>query len=193
MEKKRLESMKIWVKQMQGYGVEIANDILALIDAALTEPNDADVAEAIEYFGEVLPYMAECEGEEHYTIAITALRQYQKPTDEAVQRAICWLETGKYNTVINGRPYSGNQAHTNVTKDVRETSITALKQCQKPTNEQTRDDIRRIEQHMKHHWAKEYPHAEHITASLGRAIQALRQMGSTEHSTDSTRVTEPCE
>ena len=59
---------------------------------------------------------------------LTVLRQYQKPTDEAVQMAIEWLETGKYNTVINGRPYSGNQAHTNVTKDVRETSITALRQ-----------------------------------------------------------------
>jgi len=62
-------------KKIEEKRMEIVSGIIALIDAALTEPSDADVAEAIKYFGEVLPYMAECEGEEHYIIAIAALRQ----------------------------------------------------------------------------------------------------------------------
>ena len=126
---------------------------------------------------------------------LTALRQYQKPTDEAVQMAICWLETGKYNTVINGRPYSGNQAHTNVTKDVRETSITALRQYQKPTNAKIIQATEWIEsyrtveekdwQDQDPEWrqepgAQDYYHD--MMQAFDLAIQALRQMR-----------TEPCE
>ena len=62
------------------------------IKELLAEPSDADVAEAIDYFEDVIPYMAECDGEKHYKTALDCMRQYQyqKPTDEAVQRAIEW-------------------------------------------------------------------------------------------------------
>ena len=68
---------------LEGHDVDALRDITQLIDAAMTEPSEADVAEAIDYFNEVLPYMAECDGEKHYKMALACIRQYQKPTDEA--------------------------------------------------------------------------------------------------------------
>lgn len=115
MDKERLKELKEYVNSLSintsaEFNKQI--DLLALIGAALAEPY-ADVAEAIERFekrNERLRQVqdngdagcVDIETWERYQqfvedndLAITALRQYQKPTDEAVQRAIDQLERDK--------------------------------------------------------------------------------------------------
>lgn len=117
MDKERLKELRALVWADYECLTETGNhggyhaDLIALIDSALAEPSDADVAEAIEDFEKIKsnymrtakafdgsrdPIYAEaCKNIDSYALAIAALRQYQKPTDEAVQRAISWIESDK--------------------------------------------------------------------------------------------------
>ena len=79
------------------------------IKELLAEPSDADVAEAIDYFEDVIPYMAECDGEKHYKTALDCMRQHQKPSDEAVRLCStcigCECEPELGETVKNCKAY----------------------------------------------------------------------------------------
>ena len=106
-DRERLKELKFEYTALYQNGyikLPLLDDLLALIDAALAEP-DADVAEAIEELrlGENAWSRGHVFAPTPYTVslAIAALRQYQKPTDEAVhpddldaatEDAVEWLE-----------------------------------------------------------------------------------------------------
>jgi hypothetical protein len=157
MDKERLKELKCEYMALYQNGyikLPLLDDLLALIDSALAEPSDVDVADAIEDFEKIKSnymrtakafdgsrdpiYAESCKSIGRYDLAITALRQYQKPTDEAVQRAIEDLESGYHRA------------------------------------EMLDDD---------------YIDLPISTETIALAITALRQMGSTDVSTDSTRAT----
>ena len=142
-DKDRLKELKFEYMKLYQNGyikLPLLDELLALIDAALTEP-DADVAEAIDDITERIEWECTVHGTKArqdklkmYDLELQALRQYQKPTDEAVQRAIEELRLGE------------------------------------------------------NAWGRGYVFAP-TPYTVALAITALLQMGSTEHSTDSTSAT----
>ena len=93
-DKERLKELKFEYMKLYQNGyikLPLLDDLLALIDSALAEP-DADVAEAIDVMTQMLKFMdgtipadamSNYRNERKaYQTAINALRQYQKPTGE---------------------------------------------------------------------------------------------------------------
>jgi hypothetical protein len=94
MDKERLKELKCEYMALYQNGyikLPLLDDLLAIIDSALAEPSDVDVADAIKVMTEMLLFMdgtipadaMSNYGDERqvYETAIAALRQYQKPTD----------------------------------------------------------------------------------------------------------------
>ena len=144
MDKARLEELKTWVKQMQKFGVSEGKDLLALIDAALTEPSKpaehgivakeciekykADPQKAIEQI-EWCGY--ECEGGTiEKNLAWEAIKELLAEPDADVADMsnddIDWLIA--YIDGGFGETWQWNKSKRNVL-------VAALRQYQKPTGE----------------------------------------------------------
>ena len=151
----RLKELKSWVSVFRKYGVSDGNEIIVLIDEAIARQSvkREDVAEAIEE-------MAQASDRAHYSqdgnhvklpvslktidLAIAALRQYRKPTDEAVRLCStcigCECEPELGETVKNCKCYikrepndvaDAIEARTDnplYNADIRKTILQALRQ-----------------------------------------------------------------
>jgi len=191
-DKERLEELKEYVNNLSiNTSAEFNKQIelLALIDAALTEP-DADVANMsnddidwlIAYidggFGETWQW-----NKSKRNVLVAALRQYQKPKrcrlchDEIDIADIDPLCAACINTL----------------------EIAQSIQYQKPTDEAVQRAIDILTGGTIYHtddiW--DDPDTDGIRPIevdvMQTILTALRQMGSTKHSTDSTRATDKCE
>lgn len=138
MDIERLKELQGLTEQLyQDGNVPLAycDDIMELIDEAIAHQTvkSEEVAEAIEYFEEILPYMAGDQSEPKYRLVITALQAYQpKPesTIEDVLRAMDWLETGDFEIIAGDEEYLANSSHHPNTSRFRKTAITALQAYQ---------------------------------------------------------------
>jgi hypothetical protein len=90
MDRERLKELREETEQYRAVAddrcmsTQYEDDMLAMIDAALVEPSDADVAEAIEWHdnqraGCAVSFKNFDKEEKYFELAIQALRQYQKP------------------------------------------------------------------------------------------------------------------